>query len=171
MADREPHAGPGGVVARERIEDARTVFLRDAAAGVANLDRHAAARTDARHDADLVPFRLSLGNGLRGVDDEVQQHLGQARLVRMHRRHVAVLLHQPGPAADLVPGQVDDRIEEAPHVDGAVPVVVEAGEHPQVPHHLADPVGSVTGLAERVGEPVDPLPRQRRTQFPQPVGD
>ena len=41
-----------------------------------------------RRDAHLVPVRVPLGDGLRRVDQQVEKHLPEARLVRFDRRHL-----------------------------------------------------------------------------------
>ena len=57
----------------------------------------------------VSPFR----DRVRGVQQQVQEHLPEARFVGLDHRRVAVVLHQAGAVPDLVPGDVDRRIQHA----------------------------------------------------------
>ena len=98
-------------------------------------------------DPDLVALAVPLGDGLGGVDHQVQEHLAQAPLVRPHRRDVAVVADHPSAVADLVPGHAQGRLQHRPQLDGApVLLVASPGEQPQVTHDLPDPAGRREGI-------------------------
>ena len=104
-------------------------------------------------DADLVALGLALGDGLRGVEEQVQEHLAEARLVAVDQRHVAVVLHQARAVADLVPGHVDRRVEHAAHDHRPARLLVAAREDLEVAHDVAHPLGALARLAQRLDRP------------------
>src|SRR4029078_804682 len=117
---------------------------------VADLDHRVPTAVGPRADADLVPLRLALGDRVRRVQQQVQEDLPQARLVALDHRRVAVVLHQPGAVPDLVPGDVDRRIQYAPQRDGPALLLVTARKTPQVARDVADALGALTRLGQRL---------------------
>ena len=85
VADREaePDADAERLRREERIEDAADHVRRDADAGVLDLDdRRGSPSRSRRAHADLVVVGAALGDRLRRVDEQVQEHLAEPRLVR-----------------------------------------------------------------------------------------
>ena len=79
----------------------------------------------------------------------------EARLVALDHRRVAVVLHQARAVADLVPGDVDRRIEHAAQRDRPALLLVAAREHPQVAHDVADALGALARLGQRLARLVE----------------
>ncbi len=159
VADREAEARPYADRLRreERVEDAGQVLGRDARARVAHLDEDAARVVRVRDDADDVVLGVALGDGLRGVDDEVEEDLPEARLVGVDGRHVAELLDEPGAVPDLVPGHAQRGLEHVLDLHGAPPLLVgRAREDPEVADDLTHALGGVSGVAQLFDDLVEP---------------
>src|SRR5690606_34837379 len=91
----------------------------DARTGVLDLHDDRAVGARARADADLVLVGAAFGDGLSGVDDEVDEHLPQPALRREHGRDLAVVAYEAGAMADLVPRHAERGFEDTMHVDVA----------------------------------------------------
>jgi hypothetical protein len=154
VADGEAEADAlaDGLGGEEGVEDALDDVGGDAGARVADLDHDAVALLAGDH-ADAVIGHVALGDGLRGVHQEVEEHLAEARLVGHHRGHGAELPHQARAVADLVPRHVDARLDDVLDQDGAAPVFVAAGEGAEVLHDLADALGALAGVGQRPAQP------------------
>ena len=92
---------------------------------------------------------------MRRVEQQVQEHLAEARFVALDHRHVAVVLHQAGAVPDLVPGDVDRRIQHPAQRDRAALVFVAAREHPQITDDVADAFRALARLGQRLPRLVD----------------
>src|SRR5262249_24164820 len=119
LAYPEPEPGPdlrrlGG---EERGEKSVEEVGRHAAAGVADLDHDAAGIVAPGHDPDLVLVSVALGDGLGGVDDEVEEDLAEACLVGVDRVDRVVLLDEACAAPDLVARQPRREVEDLEDVD------------------------------------------------------
>jgi len=128
VTDRQPQPGPDAdrLGGEEGIEDARLDLGGDAVSGIADLDGDPTASRGARDQADLVLVGAALRDGLRGVDDQVDEHLAQARLVGDDRRHRLPVLDQARVVADLVARQPRRRIQQALYVDRPAALFVAA---------------------------------------------
>ena len=152
MADRqaEPGAGahrPGG---EERIEDAREHLRRHSRAGVAHLDDYLAGGAGAHSDAHLVAVRIAFGDGLGRVQEQVDQHLPEVRLARLHRRGGLELANDPGAVAQVVGEQLQDLVGDARRVQRLAPLVEPAGEHLEPAHDLRHALGPAVRLGHRL---------------------
>ena len=154
-----PVPSPAGLVVKNGSKIRSRISAGIPIAGVAHLDHRVAARVGAGADPDLVALRLALGDGVRGVQQQVQEHLAEPRLVRLDHRRIAVVLHQPRPVADLVPGDVDRGIEHPPQRHRTALVLVAAREHPQVAHDVADALGALARLGQRLARLVERVRR------------
>ncbi len=106
MADGQ--AEPGAHSLRLRREERREELLHDLGRntrpGVGNLDDDPLRAVGGGANTNLVGVRAALGDGLGRIDDEVQKDLAEARLVGKNEGNLAVILDQPRPMPDLVPG-------------------------------------------------------------------
>ncbi len=100
-------------------------------------------------DADLVLVRLPLGDGLGSVDEEVQEHLAEARLVRVDGRHFGQALDEARAVTDLVPRHLRRALDDAAHVGHAALLDVALREGQEVPHDLPHAVRPLDGLLQR----------------------
>ena len=96
-----------------------------------------------------LPIGLALGDRLRGVDEQVHEHLAEARLVGLDKGHVVEVAHEAGAVADLVPHEADRGLEDAPHVEEAAVVALRARESGQIADDAAHPRGFVARDLER----------------------
>ena len=151
MADREPEARAASDRLRreERIEHAIAVSARDAAAGVCDLDDGPPGLVAARGHADGVPVGGALGNRLRGVEQHVDEHLTEARLVRADRRGRAVALDQARTMPELVAGDLRGEFEDAIDLDCGPVIFVGARERHQAAHDGADSLDGYLRVAQR----------------------
>src|SRR2546421_12956921 len=100
MADgeTEPAADADRLGGEEHVEDARQHLGQNARAGVVHLDDRTRA-DPARRYSDGVAVAAPLRQGLRGVDDQVQQDLTEARFVAVYRRRVFEIDNDSGAVA------------------------------------------------------------------------
>src|SRR3990172_8601551 len=124
VADVEPQARPPpDLLGREEgIEDPLADLGRDPAPRVPDLHRHPIRALPAGDDPDLVLRGPALRDGLRRVDEQVQEHLPQARLVGLDLGYPGVVLHQPRAIADLARGDVHRQIEGPLQIDRRQPI-------------------------------------------------
>ena len=108
-----------------------------------------AAFVGASADANLVLVGVPLRDGLRGVDEQVQEHLAEARLVRVDGGHVGEALHETRAMADLVPRHLHRALDDAAHVDRAAVLDVALREGQKIADDLPHPVRALDGLLER----------------------
>ena len=155
-----------GLVVKKGSKIRSRISSRDPHPAVAHLDHGAAVCVGPRGHPDLVALRLPLGDGVRGIEQQVQEHLAEPRLVPLDHRRVAVVLHQAGAVPDLVPGDVDRRIEHPPDGDRTALLLVAAGEDPQVAHDVADPLGPLARLGERLAGLVEHVRRAAARRAP-----
>ena len=156
VADREAeaHADAGSLRREKRIEDARDDRGRDADAGVFDVDAdvRAIARAPRAH-ADLVLVGAAVGDRLRGVEQEIQEHLTEPRGVRVDRwRRGVERLHHARAMTDLVVRHLDRRREHRRDVDGAARVVVGTGERAQPAHDCRHARHAVTRIADEASQ-------------------
>ncbi|MEJ7728363.1 MAG: hypothetical protein WKG00_04030 [Polyangiaceae bacterium] len=133
-----PGALADGLGGEERLEDARADVLRDPLAGVLDVDAHVTAGGHRAGDADLVRRRVAGLDGVGGVDDEVQEHLPEARSVALHHRQLSVGPHHPSAVVDLVARDGDGTLQHALDVHRADMILVAAGERLHVTHDGRD---------------------------------
>ncbi len=91
MDSPSPVPEPTGLVVIERLEDARQHLGSNARTGVAHLHRHAAGGIVAHPYGDLGLLSIPLGNGLRGVHQQVEEDLPQPSTIGEHLGHGLVL--------------------------------------------------------------------------------
>jgi hypothetical protein len=87
-----------------------------------------------------VAIRLTLGDRLGGIHQEVDEDVPEPRLVREDRRRAAVLLHEPRAVTDLVARHPDRELEDALDVERRLAILAGARERGQPAHDVADPV-------------------------------
>src|ERR1700754_3408865 len=96
--EAETRALAYGLGGEERVEDAREMFGRDAAASVADrYDDPLALAT--RDNENLAP----LARGVRGVDEQVEPDLVELPGVTVHGRQFAVVARELNVAGGVVP--------------------------------------------------------------------
>ena len=81
IARPSPVPTPIGLVVKNGVNIRGLDLGRHAGAGVGDLDDDAAAGVERGRDADLVRLDVALGDRLRRVDDQVEEHLAEPRLV------------------------------------------------------------------------------------------
>ena len=79
--------------------------MRDATTSVLHFDDSVAAFVCARSHMDLVLLGISNLQGLRRVDEQVDEDLGQLDLVALDDRGAREFFDQPGTGADLTAGE------------------------------------------------------------------
>ena len=121
-------------------------------------------------DADLVRVRVPLGDGLRRVHEQVEEHLAEARLVRVDRRHVGEALHEARAVPDLVPRHLHRALGDAADVGHASLLDVALRERQEVAHDLAHAVRPLDRLLERPHERRRCLRRWRRSRASSATG-
>ncbi len=159
--DRKAQSRAGVALRREeRVEDPWQVPWLDADARVAHLHDRVAASVGACGNAELVPVRVALGDGLRRVDEEVQKHLSKSRLVRVDGGDVPEAFDEASAVPDLVPCHLNGALDDPANVRDAPLLDVALRKRQKAPHDLAYPVGAFDGLLERLHEPCQaPGPR------------
>ncbi len=95
---------------------------------------------------------------MRGVDEQVEEDLGQAPVAGQHHGDVAVVPHQPPTVLDLVEGHVGGGVDHLVQVHGAEPVLLDTREGAEAARDSGDAAGAVERLIE-VAQQL--LPRRR----------
>jgi hypothetical protein len=137
-------------------------FGLDPGARVADLDDRAPLGVGVPGDADLVVRGGARRDRLGGVDEQVQKHLSEARLVGPDRRQRVVVLHEPRPVADLVRDQRDRRVQRSPRIDDAHGLVVGPGERLETAHDEAHPLRALVRAVQLAAKPLGRLAAQCR---------
>ena len=86
----------------EGIEDPRQDVERDAHATVLHLNDGATRSVRGGGNPDLVVGHIAFRDGLGGIDEQIEEHLSNARLVGIHHGRLAILAHNLGAILDLV---------------------------------------------------------------------
>jgi hypothetical protein len=94
-------------------------LLRHAASRVSYFDLDPAARIEDRRHGDGVLARVPFFHGLHGVDNQVEKHLSETRLVPLHEGNGLKLANHPRTVLELVPGHAQRRFQNAMDIDGA----------------------------------------------------
>jgi hypothetical protein len=156
VADREAEARPharrlGG---EEGVEEPREHLGRDARPRVAHGDADE-PRLLAGGDADEVVVGAAFGEGLGGVHEEVDEHLGEAVGVGEDAGDGRERALDAGPQAELVADEVERGLDHGVDVDRADVVAGAAGEGAEVaddgldaPGPVAKALGSSFGYSE-----------------------
>ena len=101
MASPQPRADPRTLGRVERLEDPGGVLGLHAGPGVAHLGAHAIAIAPGPH-ADLVLVDVAVSDRVRGVDQQVQEHLRELPVRGEHQRHPTEVFDQSRAVLDLV---------------------------------------------------------------------
>ena len=160
MADgqSEPRSHADGLRCEEWVEDPAQDGRGYPWPVVGHLHHDAPVCGCGRRDAKLVPIGVALGHRLSGVDDEVEDHLSQPRLVRAHRRNVLEIPNDPSAVSDLVPGHSYRRLDHTLDVDRARLLVVRPGEELDVAYDVPDAYQSLSDVLQRFVDGRDPTP-------------
>ncbi len=92
---------------------------------------------------------------MRGVHEEVRDHLDELRLVAAHGGHRAVVDREARPRADLVAREGRRALDDAVHVHGPHRLVSRSTHPTQIAHEPRDPRRALRGLPEHL-EPFGP---------------
>jgi len=153
MTDRQPEPGadPGRLGGEEGVEDMGKYFGRDSPTRVGDVDGDQPVRV-ARGQGDGVVLGPSLGNGLRGIDQQIEKDLPEARFVGLDEGHLSEVADQRRARFQLVARHSDCRLEHLVHVDGLPSFPVRMREDAQIAGDDPDPFGAFFGIGRRLPE-------------------
>ena len=154
VTDRETE--PRSAIAlggEERLEYLGQVLRRDPRPGIAHHDRHAAVNLETGLYRDRCFVGLPLGNGVRRVEQHVQDHLGEPCFVRPHQRHVREAAYELRAVANFGVGHPNAGVDDPMNVDGRELVRLARREHLEIADDGPDALGSFEGFVEQLGGP------------------
>ena len=152
LTDRESQTGADAkrLGGEEWVEDPALRFGSHSLSRVFHGNDRAPHLVGRGLDEDAIRFRIAVGNGLRRVDQQIEEDLAEARFVGENPRCGVELLHQPPAVTDLVEGHVDRRLQHPLEVHGADRFFVSPGEHLQVSNDRAHAAGALARLFEGI---------------------
>ena len=151
-ADGESESGALvlGLGGKKGVEDAVEEVFGDAATGVGDGEEDLFAIA-AESGPDLVVMGGAVGDGVGGVDQEVEGDLTEAGGLSEDRGYVIEVALEGGPVLDFVLGHVDGGLDDVLEVDGADLFVSLGGVGAEVGDDLSDALGALAGVTDGVG--------------------
>ena len=101
----------------------------------------------ARHHANLPALRRQ---GLRGVDEQVGEDLGELHRVAEHPRHLAIVAHEPAPAAQPARGQAQGALQHLVQRQRLQRRGISPGERLEALHDEPHALGALARIRERL---------------------
>ena len=151
-----PVPTPTGLVVKNGSKMRGRTLGIDARPVVPHLHDDAPARVDGGADADVAGTGTAVvGEGLRGVDEQVQENLCEARLAGHDPRNGRKIGHHAGAVARLVGRHPNRRAKHVAHVDGRQLVIVDPREGPQIARDEAHALDAVANVFERLARLFD----------------
>ena len=158
-ADEQPEAGPfaAGFGGEKGFEQPLLHRCRNAGAVVRDLDDDA-ARVFVQPDphAILRQRRRRAGKCLRGVDQQVDQHLGQLTCITQDQRRGFGLEGDVGAAADVTRCQLQRIHDHRAQVDPMGGAGGDMGERAQAAGDVLHAQGPGQGIVGRLAEAIEP---------------
>jgi hypothetical protein len=107
------------------------------------------AASSMRLDDDLLGVDLPLSHRLRGVDEQVDEHLAELTLRRLDERGRAVLAAHAGVVPDDVLRDPDRALENLAQLEDRRLRLVDAAELLQIMDESVDPLTAFASVSER----------------------
>ena len=166
MRDREPEPGPDAhcLGREEGVEHAPDDVCGDAGASVSYLHHRATLGIGGRREGDLVRAGVAFRDRLRGIQEQVDEHLTEARLVGHDGRSLAIGLHQPRAVPDLVGRHVDRELQHGTEVHHRAALLLGPREGHDATNDGADPLGALLAV-ERHGAQLRDVQRRDVERF------
>ena len=92
-----------------------------------------------------------LRHGLCRVEQQVDEHLRQPRVVGQHVRNGLEVAFEPRPVTKLVHHELDRAFHDLARVGRDAALLARTtAEHPELSHDLADPLGTAARILQRI---------------------
>ena len=138
-------------------------------AGVVDLHHRPALVVAIGPHLDPVVLRPPRGDGVGAVHQQVHEHLPQAHLAGVDRRHLAQVDRHPGAVAELV-GRALQRPSQRPRqIDRGIVFLRRLGEAAQVGDDPPQPIGGTGGVVQDVAQGGDLHPQHLLGPATQPL--